>query len=149
MIRLVQVALVVLVSAALTAPGISSAQDAAPAITQVVSIDTKGKTDVILNEAANNAKIFARLGIKATRRYLQATLAGPNAGTFAVVIEYPSLAEMAAAQQKLQNDPEWQKYIQKIQDADMVIDARSTTRAASSRRMSTSVPESSRPSCSS
>ena len=92
---------------------------------QVFTIDTKGKTDVILNEAANNAKIFERLGIKATRRYMQASLAGPNAGTFAVVIEYPSLAEMAAAQRKLQNDAEWQKYIDKIQGNDMVIESNS------------------------
>ena len=123
--RFTNLALVLLVGAALVMPAIASAQDAAPAISNVVTIDTKGQADVILNEAANNAKIFERLGIKAKRRYLQATLAGPNSGNFVVVIEYPNLAEMASAQQKLQSDAEWQKYIDKIQAADMVIESNS------------------------
>ncbi len=110
---------------ALAVPAGSLAQQASPAVTQVVAIDTNGKTDMILGEAEANKKIFERLGIKATRRYLQASLAGPNTGTFAVVIEYPSLSALAAAQEKLANDADWQKYIDKIIDAGMTIESNS------------------------
>ncbi len=110
---------------ALAVPAGSLAQQASPAVTQVVAIDTNGKTDLILGEAEANKKIFERLGIKATRRYLQASLAGPNAGSFAVVIEYPSLSALAAAQEKLRNDADWQKYVDKIIDAGMTIESNS------------------------
>ena len=110
---------------ALAVPAGSLAQQASPAVTQVVAIDTNGKTDMILGEAEANKKIFERLGIKATRRYMQASLAGPNAGTFIVIIEYPSLSALAAAQEKLANDADWQKYIDKIIDAGMTIESNS------------------------
>lgn len=110
---------------ALAVPAGAFAQQAAPAITQVVTIDTNGKTDLILGEAKKNEKIFERLGIKATRRYMQASLAGPSTGAFAVVIEYPSLAAHAAAQEKLASDSDWQKYIDKIIDAGMTIESNS------------------------
>ena len=97
------------------------AQAQGPPITQVVIVDTDGDDDKLLSYAKSNAKIFERLGIKARRRYLQATFAGPNAGSLAVVIEYPSLAALAAAQEKLANDKEWQSYIDAITEAEMTI----------------------------
>ncbi len=110
---------------ALALPAGSLAQQASPAVQQVVAIDTNGKTDVILGEAEANKKIFERLGINATRSYMQASLAGPNTGTFIVIIEYPSLSALAAAQEKLANDADWQKYIDKIIDAGMIIESNS------------------------
>jgi hypothetical protein len=113
--------LTMLLGVAVAAPGNSLAADPPP-ISHVVTIDTNGKTDMLLAEAKKNEKIFERLGIQARRRYMQATLAGPNTGTLIVVIEYPSLSAMAAAQEKLGNDAEWQKYIDKIRDAEMTIE---------------------------
>ena len=98
---------------AITAPGVAMAEGP-PRVSQVVTIETNGETDTLLGEAKNNEKIFERLGIKAERRYLQATLAGPSTGTIAVVIEYESLAALAAAQEKLAADEEWQEYIEKF-----------------------------------
>ena len=98
---------------------------AADPITQVVTIDTKGETDTLLANKASNEAIFKRLGIDAKRRYMQASLAGPSTGTVAVVIEYPSLAAMAAAQEKLQADAEWQKYIDKITETGMTVQSNS------------------------
>ena len=66
-----------------------------PPITQVVVVDTQGDNDRLLSFAKSNQAIFKRLGIKARRRYLQASFAGPNTGSVAVVIEYPSLAALA------------------------------------------------------
>ncbi len=98
---------------------------AAEPITQVVTIDTNGNTDALLAHKVSNEKIFKRLGIDAKRRYLQASLAGPTSGTVAVVIEYPSLSAMAAAQEKLQADPEWQSYIDKITKAGLTVQSNS------------------------
>lgn len=106
---------------AFSIPALVQAQQTAPPISQVVVIDTAGKTDVLLGEAKKNQKIFERLGIQAKRRYLQASLAGDATGNLAVVIEYPSLAAMAAAQEKLAGDAEWQKYIDKIQSSGMSV----------------------------
>ena len=103
----------------------SSVAEEPPPITQVVTLDTNGNTDVLLGEAKKNEKIFERLGIKARRRYMQASLAGPDAGTIAVVIEYPNLTSLATAQEKLANDAEWQKYIDKVTDAGMSVESNS------------------------
>ena len=96
-----------------------------PAVTQFVSIETNGNDDVLLSHAAANDKIFERLGIKATRRYIRASLAGDFSGTLAVVIEYPSLVALAEAQAKLSEDAEWQKYIDVINDKGMNVQSNS------------------------
>ncbi len=107
---------------ALALPGSALAADP---ITQVVTIDTNGKTDALLAHKASNEKIFKRLGIDAKRRYMQASLAGPNTGSVAVVIEYPSLSAMAAAQEKLHADAEWRKYIDEITKAGLTVQSNS------------------------
>ena len=102
------------------APTVSLAADPPP-VSQVVVIDTNGKTDLLLSHAKKNEAIFKRLGIKARRRYLQATLAGEASGNVAVVIEYENLGAMAAAQAKLQDDKEWQAYIDEITGSDIAV----------------------------
>ncbi len=112
------------ISMAIALPGIALAEGP-PTVTQVVTIDTNGKTDALLAEAGNAKKIFERLGIKAERSYSQASLAGPNTGTVAVVIEYSNLASLAAAQEKLANDKEWQEYIDMITGEGMTVESNS------------------------
>ncbi len=102
------------------APAVSLAADPPP-ISQAVVIDTNGKTDLLLSHAKKNEAIFKRLGIEARRRYLQATLAGEDSGSVAVVIEYANLGAMAAAGAKLQDDKEWQAYIDKITAAGLSV----------------------------
>lgn len=116
--------LTVLLVMAIAAPGTSFAEDP-PAITQVYVMDTNGQTDVFLNEAKNNEKIYARLGIKATRRYMRATLAGSGVGRILLAIDYPNLASMAEAQARLANDPEWQKYGEKLAAAGIAAESNS------------------------
>ncbi len=41
------------------------------------------------------------------------------------MIDYPNLAALAAAQEKLSNDAEWQKYIDKITDAGLTVTSNS------------------------
>ncbi len=111
-----------LAGALAAAPAASLAADPPP-ISQVVVLDTNGQTDMLLSHAKKNEAIFKRLGIEARRRYLQATLAGENTGSLAVVIEYPNLGAMAAAQAKLQDDKEWQAYIDKIIGAGITVES--------------------------
>ena len=66
-----------------------------PGVLLAVVIDTNGDDDALLAEAENNEKIFERLGIKATRRYLRASLAGSQTGAMVVSIDYPSLVAYA------------------------------------------------------
>ncbi len=108
---------------ALAAPPAASLAADPPPISQVVVLDTNGQTDMLLSHAKKNEAIFKRLGIEARRRYLQATLAGESTGSVAVVIEYPNLAAMAAAQAKLQNDKEWQAYIDSITGAGLTVES--------------------------
>jgi hypothetical protein len=120
--RMMRILGVILAFGIATALG-GSALAEGPPITQVVVIDTNGDTDKLLADAKSNEKIFARLGIQAKRRYMQATLAGSTSGSVAVVIEYPSLVALAAAQEKLSDDAEWQKYIDRINDGGMTVES--------------------------
>ena len=79
--------------------------------------------DAFLAEAKNNEKIFARLGINAKRTYRQATLAGALTGQIALTIDYANLESLAVAQEKLANDAEWQKYIDKLGTAGIVAES--------------------------
>ncbi len=92
-----------------------------PGIVQFVSVGAGQDGAVILAEAKKTQKIFDRLGIKASRRFIRATLAGEFSGTLSLMIEYPNLAALADAQAKLANDDEWQKYIDKITKSGMTV----------------------------
>jgi hypothetical protein len=105
--------LTIVLSMAIAVPGISFAQEA-PAVTQVYIMGVNDNLDAFLAEAKNNEKIFARLGINAKRTYRQATLAGALTGQIALTIDYANLESLAVAQEKLANDAEWQKYIDKL-----------------------------------
>ena len=96
-----------------------------PGVLQAVVINTNGKDGALLAEAKKNEKIFERLGIKARRRYLQATLAGPQTGAMIVSIDYPSLTAFAEAQAKLAEDTEWQEYIERVTGAGMMVESNS------------------------
>jgi hypothetical protein len=49
--------------------------------------------------------------------------AGASAGTIALTIDYPNLMSMATAQEKLENDAEWQKYVEKLGDAGITVES--------------------------
>jgi hypothetical protein len=114
MIRSAQLfGLTLVLGMAIAVPGISFAQEAPP-VTQVYLMDVNDNLDAFLAEAKNNEKIFARLGINAKRTYRLATLAGTSTGAIALTIDYPNLQSLAIAQEKLANDAEWQKYLEKL-----------------------------------
>ena len=96
-----------------------------PHVIQSITIDPNGNADAVLGEAAKTRAIFKRLGIDATRRYYQATLAGASTGSLVLAIEYPSLVAYATAQQKLAGDDEWQAYVEKLTGQDISIESNS------------------------
>ena len=114
--------LAILLGVAIAVPGVSFAQGAA-AIMQVYIMDVGDNLDAFLAEAKNNEKIFARLGINAKRTYRQATLAGPSSGMIALTIDYADLKSLAIAQEKLEKDAEWQKYVDKFTAAGIIIES--------------------------
>lgn len=109
---------------AVSTPSDSFAADPPP-IVQALRIATAGNADAFLAEAGKTREIFKRLGIDARRRYLQATLAGDDAGAVVLLIEYPNLAALAAAGEKLQNDDEWQAYIERNTENGISIESNS------------------------
>jgi len=78
------------------------------------------KTDNVaayVEALAKGVEIMKKLGIPAQTRVWQATFAGPNAGSIAVGIEYPSIATFADADAKTHADKEymaWLKGLDKI-----------------------------------
>ncbi len=115
---------VVVCLGAVSTPRDSFAADPPP-IVQALRIATTGTPDAFFAEAGKTREIFKRLGIDAERRYLQATLAGSDAGAVVLLIEYPNLAALAASAQKLQNDDEWQAYIQRNNENGISIESNS------------------------
>lgn len=103
-----------MLAAVFVADDVATAADP-PRVTQSFVIDTNGNPEAVTGQAAKTRAIFKRLGIDARRRYFQATMAGASTGSLALAIEYPSLAALAAAQEKLANDSEWQAYVDKLQ----------------------------------
>jgi hypothetical protein len=78
------------------------------------------KTDNVaayVEALAKGVEIMKKLGIPAQTRVWQATFAGPNAGSIAVGIEYPSIAAFADADAKTHADKDylaWLKGLDKI-----------------------------------
>ena len=72
-----------------------------PGIVQFIAIGSDAGAEFSLAEAQKSQAMFERLGFKAKRRFIRATLAGDFSGTLSLMIEYPNLGELASAQAKL------------------------------------------------
>ena len=96
-----------------------------PGVVQFISVGAGAGGDAVLAEAKKTKMIFQRLGIKATRRFIRATLAGDFSGTLSLMIEYPNLGALADGQAKLANDSEWQEYLEKIRSEGMRVQSNS------------------------
>jgi hypothetical protein len=70
-----------------------------------------GQLETYRQRVATSRAISGRLGLKGRLRMWQAQLAGPEAGSVAVGVEYPDVATYVAEQEKLSADPEWQKLL--------------------------------------
>ena len=100
------------------APSQAAAQGAPKAI-NVLTIDTKGDLDGFLKFAKRARDLQTKHGGTGQQRVWQSTLAGPNTGTVAVAVEYPSMVSMAQSQAKVGATPEWQKFVADFQASGM------------------------------
>jgi hypothetical protein len=98
------------------APTVAVAQAMAPAVSQVFVVDVEPKNvDDYLGRLAKAQAIIKGLGLPGFQ-VLQASMAGPNTGQIAVVVESDSLA---ANQGKLQASAEWQKWVEEQQESEL------------------------------
>ena len=106
--------LLVVVALVLSMASAASAQKATVLRVLIVKSDNIA---AYLEELNKGKEIMKRLGVPFNYRVWQATFAGPDAGSFAVGIEYPSLAALADAQAKITADSEgaaWLKGLSKV-----------------------------------
>lgn len=72
------------------------------------------KTDNVaayLQHIEKGKEIMKKIGVKAQIRVWQATFAGPEAGSIAVAIEYPSMAAFAADATTIGSNSEYQTWL--------------------------------------
>jgi hypothetical protein len=72
------------------------------------------KTDDVsayLQQLEKGKEIMKKLGVIQQIRVWQATFAGPNAGSVAAAIEYPSMAALADADAKTRADKDYQAWL--------------------------------------
>ncbi len=65
---------------------------------------------------ASSAAISERLQAQGRVRLWKAELAGAGTGAVAIGVEYPDVSTYVAAQEKLSADPEWQKFVAKLDE---------------------------------
>ena len=114
MVRICGILGSVLVLVLLMAPLPAQAQDA-PKVSNVLAFAAGADVPTLLGFVERGTKINERLGNKGVVRVFVSTLAGPNTGSVAIVVEFESLAAMAAEQAKSNADPEWQTLMTDVQ----------------------------------
>ncbi len=108
-------ALAVAATALIAAP--TPAQAQGPAVTQVFIVNVEPQNMAAYMAFVKRAQAIVKdLGLPGFR-ILQATLAGENTGSLAILIENESLAAMAKNQAKTQGSAKWQKMIGEVQDS--------------------------------
>ena len=103
------------VAASIAAP--TPAQAQGPEVTQVLIVDVKPENrDAYLAFVKQAQAIVKDLGLPGFQ-VLQATMAGDDTGTLAIVIENESLMALAKNQGKTQGSAKWQKMISDVQES--------------------------------
>ncbi len=98
-----------LVLACGSAPNDAVAQDA-PAVNNVLFIDTGGDLPKFLEFFTRFGAIAEKYDSTGTPRVFMTTLAGPNTGSVIVVTEFPNFVSMAESQTKVNQSPEFQQF---------------------------------------
>ena len=111
---------------AMLAPLQVAAQEA-PRVINVISVDTGGDNDKFLEFVKRATAIQEKYKSTGTTRVFLSTLAGPNANSVVVAVEYPSFVSMAQSNAKVTPTPEWQKFIDDFQAAGMSVRSNSVS----------------------
>src|ERR1700730_18085013 len=91
--------------------GMSSAAFAQKTTVLRVVIIKTDDVSAYLQQLEKGKEIMKKLGISQQIRVWQATFAGPNAGSVAAAIEYPSMAALADADAKTRGDKDYQAWL--------------------------------------
>jgi hypothetical protein len=91
--------------------GMSSAAFAQKTTVLRVVIIKTDDVSAYLQQLEKGKEIMKKLGITQQIRVWQATFAGPNAGSVAAAIEYPSMAAFADADAKTRADKDYQAWL--------------------------------------
>jgi hypothetical protein len=91
--------------------GMSSAAFAQKTTVLRVVIIKTDDVSAYLQQLEKGKEIMKKLGITQQIRVWQATFAGPNAGSVAAAIEYPSMAAFADADTKTRADKDYQAWL--------------------------------------
>jgi hypothetical protein len=102
------------------APSQATAQEA-PKVINVVTYDVAGEMPKFLELYKRAMMVLKKYGSTGESRLWVTTYAGPNTGTVAVAIEYPSMVSMSESSAKVSPSPEWQKLIADFEATDMRI----------------------------
>jgi hypothetical protein len=101
-------------------PSQSTAQ-AAPKVINVMTYDVAGDMPKFMGLYKRAMAVFGKYESTGQSRLWISTYAGPNTGTVAVAIEYPSMVSMTESGAKVFPSPEWQKLTAEFQATDMSI----------------------------
>ena len=86
----------------------------APKVLNVIAAKVKGDPTPYLQRVKQLIAIQKRLDTGGTLRVWRATLAGENADTIYVTVEFPNLEAFAKATTKAQADEEWNKVVKEL-----------------------------------
>ena len=101
--------------AAFVVLGAANGASAQSPIINLIAVDDNGDLPGVLDIVKRARAINERLGTPGMTRVWQATLAGDEANSVVIGVEYPSLEALAQAQAKQVGDSEWQKLIEDVQ----------------------------------
>lgn len=79
-------------------------------VLRVVVVETS-QLDAYLQELEKGKQMMKKWESPGVLRVWKARFAGPNTGSVAVAIEYPSMEALAADEAKLYANPEWQTWL--------------------------------------
>lgn len=115
MTHLVGLTLALTLTSSILLPGGAHAEG--PEVSQVLIVDVEPRNmDDYMAFVKRAQTLVKKLGLPGFR-VLQATMAGDNTGSLAIVIENESLGALAANQAKVEASAEWEKLVGEIQQA--------------------------------
>ena len=125
--RKLSYAMIVTLAAFLGFTSPSSAQSAG-GVSSVYAVDVNNQGPAFVAEVLKIRALADKMGLPGEQQILLAEIAGEDTNTIYVVLEYASLAEMEAANAKLNATAEWQAFVAWNQSQGINVISRSVLR---------------------
>ncbi len=108
--------------------GASQAEEDSDTVLEVVQIDTHGNTAAYVASLKAVLDRIKELAPESNSRVWEATFSGDTTGTVYVVVEYPSMASLAAATEKFAADETFTKGVAALAETGRTVESRSVLR---------------------